>query len=68
MAGCFSTALCTASAFYGIPVARIGTEPLLDRLTPYQNSNRVPVTLVDALLPDLAEGESGGRPGRRTRR
>ncbi|MFD9567260.1 polysialyltransferase family glycosyltransferase [Streptomyces sp. NPDC059994] len=54
--GCFSTALLTASAFYGIPVARTGTDLLLDRLTPYQNSNRVPVTLVDALLPPL-EGE-----------
>ncbi|MFZ3559438.1 MULTISPECIES: polysialyltransferase family glycosyltransferase [unclassified Streptomyces] len=53
--GCFSTALLTASALYGIPVARIGTSTLLDRLTPYQNSNRVPVTIVDALLPDLAD-------------
>ncbi|MFI9152249.1 alpha-2,8-polysialyltransferase family protein [Streptomyces sp. NPDC053367] len=56
--GCFSTALFTASAFYGLPVARVGTEPLLDRLTPYQNSNRVPVTLADALLPCL-ETEGG---------
>jgi hypothetical protein len=55
VAGCFSTALLTASAFYGIPVARTGTGLLLERLTPYQNSNRVPVTLVDTLLPDLAE-------------
>ncbi|MFE6961376.1 polysialyltransferase family glycosyltransferase [Streptomyces sp. NPDC057696] len=53
--GCFSTALLTASAFYGIPVARIGTGTLLDRLAPYQNSNRVPVTIVDALLPELSE-------------
>ncbi|MFD9221167.1 polysialyltransferase family glycosyltransferase [Streptomyces sp. NPDC060064] len=59
VAGCFSTALFTASTFYGIPVARIGTEPLLDRLTPYQNSNRVPLTIVDALLPDLADGAAG---------
>ncbi|NUL31691.1 hypothetical protein HRW09_19545, partial [Streptomyces lunaelactis] len=59
VAGCFSTALFTASTFYGIPVARIGTEPLLDRLTPYQNSNRVPLTIVDALVPDLAEGAAG---------
>ncbi|MEV7421168.1 MULTISPECIES: polysialyltransferase family glycosyltransferase [unclassified Streptomyces] len=51
--GCFSTALFTASAFYGIPVRRTGTELLLERLTPYQNSNRVPVTIVDALLPPL---------------
>ncbi|MFD3944132.1 alpha-2,8-polysialyltransferase family protein [Streptomyces sp. NPDC058579] len=51
--GCFSTALMTAHAFYGIPVARVGTRMLLERLTPYQNSNRVPATLVDALVPDL---------------
>ncbi|MEU9911777.1 alpha-2,8-polysialyltransferase family protein [Streptomyces sp. NPDC051001] len=51
--GCFSTALFTASVFYGLPVARIGTEPLLDRLTPYQNSNRVPLVLADAVLADL---------------
>ncbi|AIS00153.1 alpha-2,8-polysialyltransferase family protein [Streptomyces glaucescens] len=60
--GCFSTALFTAATFYGLPVARIGTERLLDRLTPYQNSNRVPVTLADALLPPLA-GEPGGPAG-----
>ncbi|MFJ8510687.1 alpha-2,8-polysialyltransferase family protein [Streptomyces avermitilis] len=53
--GCFSTALLTASALYGLPVARIGTESLLDRLTPYENSNRVPVTIVDALLPLLTD-------------
>lgn len=59
--GCFSTALLTASAFYGLPTARVGTELLLERLTPYQNSNRVPVTLVDALVPDLAD-EPGTKP------
>ncbi|WOX22524.1 alpha-2,8-polysialyltransferase family protein [Streptomyces solicathayae] len=53
--GCFSTALLTASTFYGLPVARIGTDTLLERLSPYENSNRVPVTIVDALLPDLAD-------------
>ncbi|MEU0334793.1 polysialyltransferase family glycosyltransferase [Streptomyces sp. NPDC006193] len=53
--GCFSTALLTASALYGLPVARVGTELLLERVTPYENSNRVPVTLVDALLPDLSD-------------
>ncbi|MEU4093808.1 polysialyltransferase family glycosyltransferase [Streptomyces sp. NPDC026673] len=51
--GCFSTALMTASAFYGIPVARVGTELLLERITPYENSNRVPLTVIDAVLPDL---------------
>lgn len=56
--GCFSTALLTAAAFYGLPVARTGTDLLLDRLAPYQNSNRVPVTLVDALLPDLGDADA----------
>jgi hypothetical protein len=55
---CFSTALFTASAFYGLPVARAGTELLLERLAPYQNSNRVPVTVVDALLPPLEETDT----------
>ncbi|MFF9057538.1 polysialyltransferase family glycosyltransferase [Streptomyces sp. NPDC014882] len=59
--GCFSTALFTASAFYDLPVARIGTERLMDRLAPYQNSNRVPVVLADALLPDLEDGEGETR-------
>ncbi|MEU1472063.1 polysialyltransferase family glycosyltransferase [Streptomyces sp. NPDC005761] len=53
--GCFSTALLTAASFYGLPVARVGTGPLLEQLTPYQNSNRIPLTIVDALLPDLED-------------
>ncbi|QHC31040.1 polysialyltransferase family glycosyltransferase [Streptomyces sp. HF10] len=63
--GCFSTALLTASALYGLPVARVGTELLLERLAPYENSNRIPVTVVDALLPDLADGAAvtARRPG-----
>ncbi|MFB6817998.1 polysialyltransferase family glycosyltransferase [Streptomyces sp. NPDC056347] len=66
--GCFSTALLTASAFYGLPVARVGTELLLDRLSPYENSNRVPVTLVDALVPEVTDraaverAAAGGEP------
>ncbi|MEU1615677.1 polysialyltransferase family glycosyltransferase [Streptomyces sp. NPDC005722] len=56
--GCFSTALFTASAMYGLPVARVGTDLVLDRLSPYQNSNRVPVTIADRLLPDLEDREA----------
>ncbi|MEV6564031.1 polysialyltransferase family glycosyltransferase [Streptomyces kronopolitis] len=58
--GCFSTALLTAATFYGLPTARTGTGLLLERLAPYQNSNRIPVTLVDALVPDL--GDRSERP------
>jgi hypothetical protein len=59
--GCFSTALLTAASCYGLPVARIGTELMLDRLTPYQNSNRIPVTIVDALVPDLRSPQEAVR-------
>jgi hypothetical protein len=57
--GCFSTALMTAAAFYGIPVARVGTDMLLDRITPYENSNRIPLTIIDAALPDAERDETG---------
>ncbi|MFD3336620.1 polysialyltransferase family glycosyltransferase [Streptomyces sp. NPDC058700] len=57
--GCFSTALLTARTFYGLPVARVGTDALLERLTPFQNSNRIPLTVVDAVVPPLEEGEAG---------
>jgi hypothetical protein len=61
--GCFSTALLTASQLYGLPVARFGTELMLERLVPYHNSNRIPVTAVDALLPDLSSvSKSEQRP------
>lgn len=61
--GCFSTALLTASTLYGLPVARVGTDTLLDRLTPYEDSNRIPVTIVDALLP--APTDAAAVAGRR---
>jgi hypothetical protein len=51
--GCFSSALLTAPALFGIPAARVGTQELLSRLSPYDDPNRVPLTLADALLPDL---------------
>ncbi|MFD3802114.1 polysialyltransferase family glycosyltransferase [Streptomyces sp. NPDC058619] len=56
--GCFSTGLLTAATLYGLPVARTGTGAVLARLTPYANSNRVPLALVDALLPDLADPDA----------
>uniref|UniRef100_A0AAU2JW08 Alpha-2,8-polysialyltransferase family protein n=1 Tax=Streptomyces sp. NBC_00049 TaxID=2903617 RepID=A0AAU2JW08_9ACTN len=56
--GCFSTGLLTAATLYGLPVARTGTDAILARLAPYQNSNRVPLVLVDALLPDLADADA----------
>lgn len=53
--GVFSTALATARAIYGIPTATVGTDLLLERIAPYQNSNRVPLTIVDHLSRSGAE-------------
>ncbi|GAA1883390.1 polysialyltransferase family glycosyltransferase [Streptantibioticus ferralitis] len=61
--GCFSTALVTASEFFDLPVASTGTGLLLERLSPYQNSNRVPVTIADAVLPPLDERDRASRGG-----
>ncbi|MEU8147325.1 polysialyltransferase family glycosyltransferase [Nonomuraea sp. NPDC048901] len=52
--GCFSTGLITAGRYFGLPVASYGTDLVLERLAPYENSNRVPVTIVDALLPRMS--------------
>ncbi|MEU1048808.1 polysialyltransferase family glycosyltransferase [Streptomyces sp. NPDC005897] len=54
--GCFSTAMVTASAYYDVPVARVGTSLVTERLKPYPNSNRVPLVVVDHLVPDLEQG------------
>ncbi|MGW8061840.1 polysialyltransferase family glycosyltransferase [Streptomyces ziwulingensis] len=65
--GCFSTAMVTASAYYDVPVARVGTALVTERLKPYPNSNRVPLAVVDHLVPDLERGQApalvGAAPG-----
>lgn len=44
--GGFSTALATARAIYGIPALAVGSERLLEEISPYQNSNRIPLTII----------------------
>ncbi|MFJ6655180.1 polysialyltransferase family glycosyltransferase [Streptomyces sp. NPDC091377] len=56
--GCFSTAMVTASHYYGVPVGRVGTALVMERLKPYPNSNRVPLAIVDHLVPDLEHDAS----------
>lgn len=65
---CFSTGLATAKGLYECETAAVGTTKLLAALAPYQNSNRIPLTIVDALhsgryvLPgDLAEAGTSSR-------
>lgn len=45
----FSTALPTVRALFGREIEAVGADMVLSRLTPYENSNRVPATIVDAL-------------------
>lgn len=58
--GCFSTGLLTAG-FFDHRVARGGTEAMVRRLRPFENSNRIPITIVDASLPALAAGATPPR-------
>ncbi|MFV0634660.1 polysialyltransferase family glycosyltransferase [Demequina sp.] len=43
----FSTALSTAERVFGLATKAVGTEQVMKALTPYQNSNRIPLTIVD---------------------
>lgn len=45
----FSTALPTVRALFSREIESVGAETVLSRLSPYENSNRVPATIVDAL-------------------
>lgn len=59
---CFSTGLATAKGLYGCQTAAVGTERLLAELAPYQNSNRIPLTITDALHSgryELPDGPAG---------
>ncbi|MFF5340684.1 polysialyltransferase family glycosyltransferase [Streptomyces althioticus] len=47
--GCASAAVCTASALYGLPVARVGTRRLLEGLTPYHHPRRAALVLAEAV-------------------
>lgn len=55
----FSTSLVTANALYGIDMRAVGTGTVLRRLTPFENSNRIPATLIDIVV---RGGERGAHP------
>ncbi|MEU0909104.1 polysialyltransferase family glycosyltransferase [Streptomyces althioticus] len=56
-----SAAVFTASALYGLPVARVGTRRLLDGLRPYHHPRRVALVLAEAVLPGQAPPVGGLR-------
>lgn len=45
----FSTSLVLTDRLFGITTRAVGTRLLLERLRPYQNSNRIPLTIIDML-------------------
>lgn len=57
----FSTALPTVRALFGREIDAVGADTVLARLTPYENSNRVPATIVDVLT---RPGSPYREPGR----
>ena len=60
--GCFSTALMTAASCYQLRTARVGTEMVMERLKPFENSNRIPLTIVDARVADLGSPAEANLP------
>lgn len=59
--GGFSTALATAKAIYSVPALAVGTDMLLNTIAPYQNSNRIPLTII-AEVCDGSAATSGSDP------
>lgn len=47
---CFSTGMITAWRLFDIPATAFGTRDALEEFRPYQNSNRIPVTICDYLF------------------
>lgn len=58
---CSSSALPLLDRVYGIPPVAVGTERLLERLTPYQNPRRIAATVTDALYRDDRAYREAGR-------
>jgi hypothetical protein len=56
---CFSTSLVTLRGLHGTPIASVGTAEMMERLTPFENSNRVPLVVADALTRGGAEPAPG---------
>ncbi|MGO2326707.1 polysialyltransferase family glycosyltransferase [Glutamicibacter arilaitensis] len=62
---CFSTGLATAKFILGTEVYAVGTGMLLQVLAPYENSNRIPLSIIHALfVQDLPVPEHSGAEDR----
>lgn len=52
---CFSTGMVTVWRLFGATAHSVGTRSALEKFAPYENSNRVPVTVCDFLFTDGIE-------------
>jgi hypothetical protein len=52
--GCFSTGIVTAARYWNIPVACAGTREALASLPRFEDSNRIPLVLMDLTVPKVA--------------
>jgi hypothetical protein len=55
--GCFSTGLVTGARYWGVPAVTAGTADVLASLPRFEDSNRIPLALVEQAFPD----QDGGR-------
>ena len=53
--GCFSTGLASAARFFDIPVLCTGTREILGSLPRFEDSNRIPLVLIDLTVPKVAD-------------
>jgi hypothetical protein len=49
IASCYSTGLMTAQRLYGVPALSVGCDELLRQIVPFRASDRIPITIIDAL-------------------
>lgn len=63
--GVFSTALFTVAQMYDVPAFSFRTKDVMCALSPFSNSNRIPLLAADIYLPSLYElaTEMSGEPG-----
>jgi len=60
--GCFSTALVTAQRYWGIPAMTLGAPRVLAALPRFEDSNRIPLAIIDRMLP-AADGAGAPTAG-----
>ncbi|UVI35217.1 polysialyltransferase family glycosyltransferase [Brevibacterium spongiae] len=60
--GGFSTALITARQIYRVPALAVGTDLLLEAIAPYQNSNRIPLTIISEICDGSTPDDAPSHP------